>query len=84
MEMNEPTESSSSLRNRAEGQDASEWSRASVQTNSKEDHDAKDKDGLSWAWTLWEVKINMPKGGSSSEKYALVARASEFDDIEQA
>jgi hypothetical protein len=77
LEQMEESESSSSLRDRAEKSDSSKWSRANVQNTSNRDDSVNGKDSLSWAWSLWEAQIDIPKGGKSATKYGLVARASE-------
>lgn len=84
------SESSTSLRDRAEALEVSKWSRANVQRNSADEiHNHKGAEGdafntsqdpvkFRWAWTLWdaEIKAASPSQGKEEAIYGLVARAS--------
>lgn len=84
LQQHDPSESSTSLRNRAEALDSSKWSRASIQSSEGDGDDNrngenglfKDKIIFSWAWSLWEVEIAVPANPKKGAIYGFVARAS--------
>lgn len=76
LEQESKTESSTSLRDRAQA--SSNWKRAELQTNNEDKGISQSKIDFSWAWTLWSVKSDVSDQVKQSAEtpYAIVARAS--------